>query len=352
MSKDPMGERMKFFERSETSRKCEPHKPICVRLDGRSFSTFTRGLRRPYDGRLSRLMIETTKHLVGKTHAVIGYTQSDEITLIYSYGDLAQPLFGGKYHKLTSILASEATAAFNDMLSDYLPEKEGARPTFDCRVFQVFDEKEAANVLLWRWFDAKKNSVAMLAQSVFSTNQLKYVSCDTMHKMLKDKDISWKDKPDFFKWGTFVRRGQFELPLTDEELKRIPKTYRPAPGTTKARILTTEVEMPPFIDVTNRIDFIFKGDEPRVDPYFHEPTDVSRVVKAYGAVKHCARRVACFLHERQLIGRLSLPPEVTNIGVEGITITSGATYLFPLKFLAMSGDDILRETNLIKILDD
>ena len=81
-TKDSFGDRMKMYEGIEASRILMPGLPICVRLDGRAFHTFTRGLNRPYDERLSRMMIETTKRLVEDTHALIGYTQSDEISLI------------------------------------------------------------------------------------------------------------------------------------------------------------------------------------------------------------------------------------------------------------------------------
>ncbi len=43
----------------------------------------TKGLARPFDIRISRAMVETAKFLVAETNAGIGYTQSDEISLVW-----------------------------------------------------------------------------------------------------------------------------------------------------------------------------------------------------------------------------------------------------------------------------
>ena len=66
--------------------------PIYARIDGRSFSKFTRGFERPYDSRMSDAMIETMKGLVDKTHARLGYTQSDEISLVYMADNPERPM--------------------------------------------------------------------------------------------------------------------------------------------------------------------------------------------------------------------------------------------------------------------
>ena len=82
MNGDMFGDRMKDYERRETSRKFLPLAPVYARIDGRCFSSFTRGMERPYDVRLTRCMVETTKHLVKETGALIGFCQSDEISLV------------------------------------------------------------------------------------------------------------------------------------------------------------------------------------------------------------------------------------------------------------------------------
>lgn len=79
---DALGDRLKHFERLRTEDKCIPDLPIYIRLDGRGFSNFTRNMLRPYDSRMSKLMEATTAYLVKEFNATIGFTQSDEISLI------------------------------------------------------------------------------------------------------------------------------------------------------------------------------------------------------------------------------------------------------------------------------
>ena len=83
-TKDSIGDRMKSYEAHETSRRSMKRLPICVRVDGRAFHTFTRGLARPFDEGFSEAMVETCKFLVEQTHAKIGYTQSDEAVSVAS----------------------------------------------------------------------------------------------------------------------------------------------------------------------------------------------------------------------------------------------------------------------------
>jgi tRNA(His) 5'-end guanylyltransferase len=82
METDSLGDRMKAYEQAEAGRMFMPMLPVCVRVDGKAFHSWTRNLDRPYDKRLSDCMIETTEYLVDKTNARIGYTQSDEISLV------------------------------------------------------------------------------------------------------------------------------------------------------------------------------------------------------------------------------------------------------------------------------
>lgn len=67
---DKMGDRMKLYEGIEANRVLIPGLPICVRVDGRAFHTFTRGMERPYDKAMSTAMIDTMKYLVeiGRAH--------------------------------------------------------------------------------------------------------------------------------------------------------------------------------------------------------------------------------------------------------------------------------------------
>lgn len=188
--KDDLGDRMKFYERQYTADVFLPMIPTVARLDGRSFHTFTKGLKRPYDEGMSQLMIETTKFLVEKTNANVGYTQSDEITLLWFNEDWGSSIFfEGKVHKMTSILSSMTSVFFNKNLEKYLPEKKNEMPLFDCRVFQV-PEQEAPNVFIWREQDASRNSIQMAARAYFSYSECVNKSCSELQDMLHEKGVT------------------------------------------------------------------------------------------------------------------------------------------------------------------
>lgn len=259
---DALGDRMKLYERSETGRIALPRAPVYARIDGRCFSRFTAKMGRPYDFAMSRCMIETTKALVQETHALIGYTQSDEISLCWLQNKVDSELpFGGKIFKMTSCLAALATARFilaaQETWSDLVA---ACPPTFDCRVFSLPDRDELANAFLWRERDATKNAISMATRAHYSAKQMDGKSASDMQEMLFAKGVNFNDYPAFFKRGTFVRRELVERELTTEELDRISEKHRPTGPVIRSRIV--ELEMPPFGRVQNRPEVIVDGAAP------------------------------------------------------------------------------------------
>jgi tRNA(His) 5'-end guanylyltransferase len=60
-----------------------PGLPLVARIDGRSFSRFTSGMRRPFDQEMADLMVETAKYVVSNVSgARVAMTQSDEINVV------------------------------------------------------------------------------------------------------------------------------------------------------------------------------------------------------------------------------------------------------------------------------
>lgn len=266
---DDLGDRMKEYESAVTEHALPWGMPIYARLDGRSFSSFTRGMRRPFDERMTSAMVGTTKRLVAGTHARIGYTQSDEISLVWLFDqEGSQPIFGGKVHKLTSVLASMAAAALSiELVAAFGPLEAAAlasrMPHFDCRVFSLPSKVEAANAFLWRCMDARKNAVSMAARAYFSPRQLHKADQSRMRAMLAEKGVDFDaDFPPFFKWGTWVRRVSYERAFTDAELLAIPEAHRPEPGASVTRSEVRSVDMPEFRTVENRVAVIFDGECP------------------------------------------------------------------------------------------
>lgn len=264
--KDELGNRMKEYEMAEAGARLMPRLPICARIDGKRFSKFTDGLARPFDVRLSRLMVETTKHLVDETVARIGYTQSDEISLVWFDEDAkAQSFLDRRVQKLTSVLASMTTAFFNKHLATAIPERADAMALFDCRVWAVPSKEEAANVLLWRELDATKNSVSMATRAYYPHGEVVDQGNAAMHEMLFKKGVNWNDYPAFFKRGTFVRRQSVERAFTATEVDALPPMHaaRSNSGLVVTRTALVELEMPPFARVLNRVGVIFDGEAPQ-----------------------------------------------------------------------------------------
>lgn len=147
-----LSERLKIYETAHDF--CVPPNIfIIARIDGRGFSNLTKkkhhNFSRPFDEQFRDCMIETTIHLMNSGFKVnYGYTQSDEISLLF---DINEGLFSRKTRKLNSILAGEASAKFSLTLGDL-----GA---FDCRISQLPRTTDVVDYFTWRSEDAHRNSL-------------------------------------------------------------------------------------------------------------------------------------------------------------------------------------------------
>jgi len=271
MSKDNLGDRIKKYESTETCAKFMHGLPIIIRLDGRTFSAYTKNFNRPFDDDMSNAMMETTQFLVKETNAVMGYTQSDEITLILNTDDeKSELIFGGKKFKIISNLSSLASVKFyttiKDIKGDALPQK---LPSFDCRAFHVPSKIEAWNVLLWRVQDATRNSVNMLARAYFSQQQLYGKSNNQLIEMLfEQKGIKWVDLESRYKQGIFVRSKKILKPIT-QELIDTNSEYQVGDMVQRSVIQQLIFEKK-FSAMTNREEFLFG----KAEPQFKQESDV------------------------------------------------------------------------------
>lgn len=221
-----IGDRMKQYERDCMGSSLMPFLPTIVRLDGRAFHSFTAGLDRPLDATFQSMMIDTTKFLVEQSNALMGYVQSDEISLLLYSGSLEGDIFfGAKKFKIVSILAAMASVRFNRLCQERLPHKAHMDPLFDARVFQVPTKDEAVNAFKWRWKDALKNSVSMVAQANFSHKQLHKKSTTTKIEMLLEKDVDWHQFDPGFRYGVFVRRNKTLEKFTPDEVASLPPKH-------------------------------------------------------------------------------------------------------------------------------
>lgn len=229
--KDSLGDLLKEQERLEAGRKADPYLPLMARIDGKCFSRFTKGLKRPFDSRFVDLMVATTSYLVEESEALLGYCQSDEITLFWNNfkeeNSNREYWFGGKFQKLTSVLAGTASSYFAGNLPEFLPEKVGQYPVFDARVWNVPDMEHVYKNFLWRWKDAQKNSVSMYARHFFSHRSLQGKTSTEMRELLRTISKPWEELPVFFREGTYIRRERILVDPAETTLNHIPECYRP-----------------------------------------------------------------------------------------------------------------------------
>ena len=279
---DDLGDRMKSFEMIEAGRILIPQLPIMIRCDGRAFHSFCKGLKKPFDERLTDLMIATTKFLIEETGATIGYCQSDEISLcIWNDNYETEVIFNGRIQKLSSIIASLATYYFNRELPNYIPEKApksaffdgkawtvpsvGKMALFDCRVWNVPNLDEATNCFLWRELDATKNAISMVAQSQFSHKELQGKHGNEMQEMLfQQRGINFNDFHSKFKRGSFIKKVTKVSKFTFDEITNLPLNHdaRRNPDLTFKRNVIERVELPQLSKIVNRVKVLFENETP------------------------------------------------------------------------------------------
>lgn len=240
---DNLGTRMKTFYEQIPKTKLMRRTPVIIRIDGKAFHTFTRGFKRPFDDVLIKTMQETTKYLCENIQGcVLGYTQSDEISLVLVDYQRFETCawFDYEIQKMCSIAASMATMVFNRVFSETvsdLPVKDTklmdtyfeaaySGAMFDARVFNI-PREEVTNCIYWRQLDASRNSIQMVGQANFSHKELQNKSCNNIQDMLMtQKGINWNDFPTYQKRGSCVVRNRVVLEsngMTEKCMLRDPK---------------------------------------------------------------------------------------------------------------------------------
>jgi tRNA(His) 5'-end guanylyltransferase len=227
---DSLGDRMKDFYENRTRHSLARRSYTIIRVDGKAFHTYTRGLDRPFDAGLIEDMNETTKYLCKNIQgAKFGYVQSDEISiLVTDFDDLQTDMwFDGNIQKMVSVASSMATAKFNQLrLSRKIKENFGnfshdpmmneheffqivekmKQAEFDARVFQIPSRVEVENYFIWRQQDCTRNSVSSVAQSLYSHKELNGKNSDQKQEMIFQKGINWNNYTPREKRGGFIMK--------------------------------------------------------------------------------------------------------------------------------------------------
>lgn len=210
-----------------------------IRLDGRSFSKYTKRFKAPFDDLFISAMDFAAKTLCERVQgAKIAYVQSDEISLYFTDmdNDKSQLYFNGNVEKINSISASIVTNAFNKylLLNTEVNVRDFKFAEFDCRVIELPALVEVHNCLLWRQQDNLRNSVAQVAQSHFSHKELHMKNNVDQTKMLKNIGDDWNYYPEGQKMGRIITK--------ERTLLRSKWTIHPAKDMIEANYLNLDYD--------------------------------------------------------------------------------------------------------------
>ena len=234
---DALGDRMKDYE-LVTKTNLMRRGYTMIRIDGKGFSKYTKGLEKPFDMGLVEDLDETAIYLCEKIQgAKCAFVQSDEITLVITDFDNrdTSAWFKNSLQKMCSVSASMATAKFNQLrvirslqknaspsnYEDWKQVRVLKLGEFDSRVWQVPTRDEAINNLIWRQQDTVKNSVSSVAQSLYSTTELHGKHGGQQQEMIFQKGQNWNDLDAKLKRGRMIVKETYKVQTVIKETNSI-----------------------------------------------------------------------------------------------------------------------------------
>lgn len=196
---DSLGDRMKHNYEDVFKIRLPYRMPVIIRLDGKAFHSLK--VKKPFDKRMIDCMDEVALRLFENIQgAVLAYIQSDEISiLLHNYKKFtSQAWFDNELQKMVSVSAAIASSYFSWHFKQIVQ--------FDSRVF-VLPEAEVCNYFIWRQQDWERNSIQMLAQSMFSHKDLFCQDCEDLKKMCREHGQPWEDLENSLRKGRCVRKA-------------------------------------------------------------------------------------------------------------------------------------------------
>lgn len=247
MKFDELDSKMRVFETAHDHRAL-PGIFLVARIDGRGFTRLTKEVHKfeaPFDTAFRDYMIGTTQHLMDCGLRVIyGYTQSDEISLLFHPDENS---FGRKLRKYNSVLAGEASAKFSLLLGDLA--------SFDCRIAQLPTEQNVVDYFRWRNEDAHRNALNAHCYWTLrkqgkgvheATEQLSGMSVPAKNELLFQlANLNFNDVPLWQKRGSGIYWQDFEKPGTNPKTGERTSTVR--------RRLMVDLELPMKDEYSNFI---------------------------------------------------------------------------------------------------
>lgn len=218
--RDELGDRMKKYYEDRTRITLPRRTYTIIRIDGKAFHTYTRGLNKPFDDGLINDMDDTACYLCKNIQgAKFGFVQSDEISILLTDFDKigTDAWFDGNIQKMASVAASMATAKFNQLRTiRHLKNTIGFNyddiklAEFDARVFTIPSDYEVENYFIWRQQDTVRNSISSVAQSLYSHKELASKNVSEQQELIFQKGINWNDYAPKYKRGRFIFKQEVE----------------------------------------------------------------------------------------------------------------------------------------------
>ena len=248
---------MKEFYENRTRAYLPRNNYTLLRIDGKAFHTFTKGLERPFDKDLMEDMDRTAMYLCKNIMgAKLAYVQSDEISVLVTDFDTidTQAWFDYNVQKMCSVSASMATREFNERrvyryfngpkdnivpdkmqlknigehyvpgtnledvrddiasFCNYMPINGFRLAEFDSRVWQMPNRAEVFNYFMWRQQDCIKNSIQSVAQTLYSQKEMHGKHTDKLvSMMLEEKSVDWHSYEDKCKYGRLIMKETYQL---------------------------------------------------------------------------------------------------------------------------------------------
>ncbi len=193
--------------------------PVVIRIDGRAFHTFTRGMVKPFDDLFIDMMNNIGIKLCDEIqNCRLAYLQSDEISFLVYNRIESDSWFSNEIQKMCSISASLASSVATKYTQEIFPNKTKFTIAFDSRAY-IIPEKDVVNYFIYRQKDWERNSLQMYTRGFYSQKQIQNKNCQDMHEMLHIKGMNWNDLPVYLKRGRCIVKVVEEIEINNDYFK-------------------------------------------------------------------------------------------------------------------------------------
>lgn len=251
----------KTWER-EWAQKLPDDAPWIVRLDGRGFHRWTRGLERPFDETLREAMIDTATAVLKEGGAEHAFTQSDEITLVFHHTGKREPAFGGKLQKLVSLLSACASTTFNERIARLNPEHHQRAGTalFDARAFAVPNTTAAVTAVAERSTDCWRNAVQSVGHWRYGHKRMLGRKTREVAEQLETEGLGMSQWPARHVYGVAIEQRRVRRAFTTQEITELAQKHeaRTNPNLEVERTETVRVEGASYQDTQSAHARIFE----------------------------------------------------------------------------------------------